>query len=209
MKQVSAKQAAVALSCLAIGGLTLSGCAPVVARGGPGTGNDELDEGALSTTLDKVDLDYLVQENLDALYKSAFWARDVEGNRRSQPLVTIFPIRNETTEHIDDQMAQLLSSIETSLVNSGEVRVVSRERQAAMIREAGMQHRAEIDPATAARIGRQLGARYYFTGKLSAVDERMKKTRRVQYALFLQALDVETSEILFQNETARSKAIKR
>ena len=184
------------------------GCAPVAARGGPGTGNDELDEGALSTSLDKLDLDYLVDQNLNALYKSAFWARDVEGSAQ-RPIVTIFPIRNETSEHIDDQMTQLLSSIETSLVNSGEVRVVSRERQESMIREAGLQNRVEIDASTAARIGRQLGARYYFTGKLSAVDERMKKTRRVQYALFIQALDVETSEILFQNETARSKAVKR
>lgn len=198
--------------CLLLGLGTLvigSACAPVATRGGPGTGNEELDEGALSTTLDKVDIDYLVDENLDALYKSGFWARRVEGNHRERPIVTIFPIRNDTTEHIDDQMAQLLSSIETSLVNSGEVRVVSRERQAEMIREAGLHHRSEIDPATAAKIGRQLGARYYFTGKLSAVDERMKKTRRVQYALFIQALDVETSEIMFQNEAARSKAIKR
>ena len=65
------------------------------------------------------------------------------------------------------------------------------------------------DPASAARIGRQLGAKYYVTGKLGAVDERLKKVRRVQYSLFIQVIEVENSLIRFQNESARSKAIKK
>jgi len=183
-------------------------CAPVVARGGEGTDNPYLDDAALSTTLDKADLDYLVANNLDALYASRFWQRDIL-DRGDQPYITIFPIRNDTSEHLEDQMLRLLSSIETSLVNSGEVRVVSRERQAEMIREVGYQQGENMDPATAARIGRQLGAKYYATGKLTAVDERYEDSRRVQYGLFLQIIEVETSLIKFQNESARSKAIKR
>jgi hypothetical protein len=65
-----------------------------------------------------------------------------------------------------------------------------------------------MDPKTAAKIGRQLGAKYYFTGKLSAVDERLQKTRRVQYTLFIQVIEVDTSLVKFQHESARSKAIK-
>ncbi len=54
-------------------------------------------------------------------------------------IVTIFPIENNTAEHLDDEMGILLSSIETSLVNSGLVNVVSRERQNQMVLELGMQ----------------------------------------------------------------------
>ena len=182
-------------------------CTPVVSRGGAGTANPGLDDAALSTQLDKRDIDYLVEQNLDALYASNFWRNDVEPG--SNPLVTIFPIRNETSEHLGDQMNTLLSAIETSLVSGGAVGVVSRERQSEMIAEVGYQHGAAMDQSTAAKIGRQLGAKYYFTGKLSAVDERLQKTRRLQYALFLQVLEVETSLIKFQHESARSKAIKR
>ncbi|MBW1884496.1 MAG: penicillin-binding protein activator LpoB [Deltaproteobacteria bacterium] len=185
------------------------GCAPKVSRGGAGTKNPGLDDAALSTGLDKVDLDYLVEENLNALFDSNFWQRSILDRPDDQPLVTIFPIRNDTSEHLGDQLDTLLSSIETFLVNSGSVGVVSRERQAEMMREVRYQQSGDIDPASAALIGRQLGAKYYFTGKVGAVDERLQKERRVQYSLFLQVIEVDTSLIRFQNETARSKAIKR
>lgn len=191
-------------ACLLASGL--AACAPVVSRGGPGTLNPGLDEAPLSTKLDKKDLDYLVEQNLTALYSSTFWTGEVSG--RGRPFVAIFPIRNETSQHVDDEMATLLSSIETSLVNSGAVSVVSRERQSALLAEIDYQRSGGMDPATAAKVGRQLNARYYITGKLGAVDERLQKTRRVQYSLFVQVIDVETSLIKFQHESIRSKAVK-
>ena len=55
---------------------------------------------------------------------------------------------------------------------------------------------------------KQIGAKYFVTGKLMAVDERLQKTRRVQYSLFIQIIEVETGLLKFQNESARSKALK-
>ncbi len=62
-----------------------------------------------------------------------------------------------------------------------------------------MQRGSHMDPATAGRLGKQLGA----------VAERMKKMRRMQYNLFIQILDIETSMVKFQNEAVRSKAVKQ
>jgi hypothetical protein len=61
----------------------------------------------------------------------------------------------------------------------------------------------------ASRIGKQIGAKYFITGKLQAVDERFNKERRVQYSLFMQVLDVETGVVKFQTKSERSKAIVR
>jgi len=198
-----------AVMAVALLGLAGSGCAAKVSRGGEGTRNPDLDDAPMSTGLDKRDIDYLVDQNLSALFESSFWRREVMGQRGEPLLVTIYPIRNDTTEHLNDQMNTLLSSIETALVDSGDVGVVSRERQEEMMREVGLQQSSEIDPYSAAQVGRQLGARYYFTGKLGAVDERLEKSRRLQYSLFIQVIDVETSLIKFQHDAARSKAIKR
>jgi hypothetical protein len=170
--------------------------------------NPGLDDAPLSTGLDKSDLDYLADENLSALFHSKFWQNEILGNPNHSPVITIFPIRNDTTEHLDNQLDTLLGSIETFLVNTGSVTVVSRERQAEMIREVRRQRSTDFNAATAARVGRQLGAKYYVTGKVGAVDERLNKQRRVQYSLFLQVIEVETGVIRFQNETQRSKAIK-
>jgi len=184
------------------------GCKPKAVRGGAGTSNPNLDKGALSTTLDRVDIKYLVDENLAAMFSSPFWGRDVQGTADA-PIVAIWPIKNATTQHLDDEMLTLLSEIETQMINSGSVNVVSRERQAEMVAETQLQNTDLFNPASAAQLGAQLGAKYYITGKITSTEERLNKERRVQYSLFLQVIEVETSMIKFQHTSERSKAIIR
>jgi uncharacterized protein (TIGR02722 family) len=204
MRAMSLPRVAIVLS-LAMP-VVLGGCKPKAIRGGEGTENPDLDEGAMGTGLDRKDLADLMKKNMTALMASPVWARWRSGK---PPVVAIWPIKNDTSEHLDDQMLTLLSSMETELVNSGVVSVVSRERQAEMIAEANLQQSADFNQATAAQIGKQMGAQYFITGKLQAVDERFDKQRRVQYTLFLQVLEVETSGSVFQIESERTKAIVR
>lgn len=183
------------------------GCAPRALRGGPGTDQPQLDQPALSTILDREDIRWLTEQTREALLDSAFWQRDVQG-ASEKPLFAIWPIENRTTQHLGDQMTTLLSSLETSLVNSGDVLVVARSRQQELADEIGVQQGAMFDPSRARSMGRQLGAEYFLTGKLTAVDERLEGTRRVQYTLFIQVIEVETGLVTFQNEAIRSKALK-
>ena len=184
-----------------------AGCKPKAIRGGEGTENPNLDNAAMSTGLDRVDLQDLMKKNLANLQAAPIW-QQWRGSGK-QPVIAIWPIKNDTTEHLDDQMLTLLSDIETELLNSNVVAVVSRERQEETIREANLQQTADFNPSMAAQIGQQIGAQYFITGKLQAVDERINKERRVQYTLFLQVIEVETSLVRFQTKSERSKAIVR
>jgi penicillin-binding protein activator len=184
-----------------------SGCAATAMRGGEGTANPNLDRPALSVALDRDDITYLVADYLKSLEASPFWQETIKGAAKP-PTVAIWPIQNATTQHLDDQMLTLLSSIETSLVNTNRVRVVDRSSQEALAREIGVQQGPTYDPSTAQRFGRQLGVQYFFTGKITSVDERLNNVRRVQYTLFLQVVEVETGLIRFQNEVSRSKAVQ-
>jgi hypothetical protein len=186
----------------------VSGCAARAVRGGDGTPYPDLDRAAMSTGLDRDDITYLVEDYLARLEASPFWQGAVKPAEPG-PVVAIWSIQNATTQHLDDQMLTLLSSIETALVNTNEVRVVDRTLQDSLAREIGIQHGSNYDPSSAQRLGRQLGAQYFFTGKITAVDERLNKQRRVQYTLFLQVIEIETGLIRFQNEVARSKALQR
>ena len=188
--------------------LVSSGCAPRALRGGEGTANPDLDRPAMSVLLDRDDITYLVDGYLGRLESSAFWQQRVKGSPK-QPIVAIWPIRNATSQHLDDQMLWLLSSIETSLINSGAVAVVDRSRQEEFAREIGIQQGSIYDPASAQRLGRQLGAQYFVTGKITSVDERLNKKHRVQYSLFLQVVEIETGVIRFQDQIDRSKQIER
>ena len=184
-----------------------AGCKPKAVRGGPGTENPNLDQGAMSTTLDRRDLQELMRMNMDKLMASPWWG---QVSQAPGTIVAIWPIKNETSEHIDDQLNTLLGDMETELVNSGVVSVVSRERQAEMANEVAVQQNRNIyDPNFANQISRQLGAKYYITGKVGTVDEYFSKERRVQDTLFMQVIEVETSLVRFQNKSERSKAIVR
>ena len=82
------------------------GCAPQALRGGAGTENPDLDRPALSVTLDRDDITYLVADYLERLEASRFWQQTVRG-AGTPPIVAIWPIRNATTQHLDDQMLTL------------------------------------------------------------------------------------------------------
>ncbi len=195
------------LLALALTSITSTGCKPKAVRGGPGTENPNLDQGAMGTGLDRRDLKELMQTNMAKLMESPWWAQ-MSGTPGQ--IIAIWPIKNETSEHIDDQLNTLLADIETEFVNSGVVSVVSRERQAEMANEVAVQQNRSIyDPAFANQISRQLGARFYITGKVGSVDEFFNKERRVQYTLFMQVIEVETSLVRFQFKSERSKAIVR
>ena len=181
-----------------------AGCSsdPVFVRGSEVEG---LDDPPMSTGIDKRDMEQLLHENMKHLVASPLaksWA-----DAGDRPTLAIFPMLNETSQHIDSQLQAVLSDAETFMVNSGLVTVVSRERQNQMIAEVEMQNGGHFDPAHAAQYGRQLGAKYYMTGKVYTADERTAGGRRVQYFMFMQVIETETSAVRWQNKAAFTKAL--
>ncbi len=180
----------------------LAACGPTYVRGSE---EPKLDEYAMSTGLDKKDLEKLLDENMKSMLASAVVA---EWKTQSPPpIVAIFPIANETSEHISNELDSLLSDIETRLVNGGFAQVVSREKQDQLIQEVKKQQGGAFDSSQAATYGRQLGARYFVTGKVYSTSERTEDQKRVQYHLFMQAIDVETGLVRWQNKADITKGV--
>ncbi len=174
-------------------------------------GSDEpgIDQPAMSTGLDKDDIERTLQKLLNQLREAEVmneWRTKAGQNDRQT--VAIAPFFNETTEHIDPQLDVMLGETETWLAGSNVVRVISHERQADMIREVeGAQHPV-FDPRHIPQYGKQLGVKYFVTGKVGASDERTAEARRVQYFIFMQVIDTETSEIRWQQKAYLTKALR-
>jgi penicillin-binding protein activator len=181
----------------------LSGCGggPRAVRGDDVAG---LDDQAMGTGLDRRDLQKMLNENMQILQGSAVIAR---WQREESPTVAVLPIRNETSEHIDSGLQALISDVETQLINAGHVRVISLENQQTLLEEIRRQYTDGYDQTQIASWGRQMGARYIITGKVFSTAERMSGERRVQYYMFMQVLEVETGQIVFQNRAAVTKAL--
>jgi len=188
------------LPLLAASGLACRNPTPV--RGAEVEG---LDDPAMSTGLDKRDLQQLMHDNMKAFVDSPLVAEWTQ--QGIKPQVAIYPLANETSEHIDSQLDALLSDIETYLVNSNKVTVISVERQRQMMNEIAKQQGGGFDMSKVAEVNRQLGAEYYITGKVFTSDERSKGERRVQYFMFIQVIDVATSAVRFQHKSELTKGI--
>ena len=162
-----------------------------------------------STGLDRADLERLYNENIQTLLASPVMAewQNAAVKTGKKSVVAIFPIVNETTEHIDTQLDALLSKMETQLVGTGALSVVSRQRQQQLAEELRLQQSGAFDAAQPAKLGRMLGAKYYVTGKIYDSAERTKGARRVQYFLFMQVIELETSLVAWQKEAALSKGL--
>lgn len=165
---------------------------------------DGLDDQAMGTGLDRRDLQKLLHENMTALDTSAVVKR---WDKEEMPQLAVLPFKNETSEHIDSALDALISDVETTLINAGHVSVISLENQQSLVAEIKRQQGDSFDQGKAAAYGRQLGVKYIITGKVFTTDEKFDNERRVQYYLFMQVLEVETGQILFQNKAALTKAI--
>jgi penicillin-binding protein activator len=188
------------LIALAIAGIA-AGCGPKAVRD---TDVEGLDTAAMSTGLDKRDLERMLRENMNALQKAPVIQR---WSQEDRPAVAVIPLRNETSEHIDSALDALISDIETKLVNAGHVRVISMDQQPKLVEEIRRQYSGAFDQSQIAGWGKQIGARYVVTGKVYNTDERQSGERRVQYFMFIQVLSIESGEILFQNKTNVTKAL--
>lgn len=165
----------------------------------------ELDDPAMSTGLDKVDLEKLFQENMGKLMKSPFY-REVTSD--SDPhSIAIYPIKNETSEHVGPQLQALLSDMETTLVNDRKLDVIDHERQAELLKELKIQQSDYYDETRAVEIGKRLGVEYFLTGKVYDSAERTSDVRRVQYFVFMQVVSVETGRIEWQEKSELTKGL--
>lgn len=174
------------------------------------TEKPDIDEYTMSLRFDRKDLDRLYNDNIDKLLSSRIskkWERDAATGKA--PVVAVFPMRNETSEHIDGQLEALLSKFETDLVNKSAADVLSHKDQPDLIAEIKRQQADAYDPQRLAGYGKQLGAQYFVTGKVYDSAERVEDERREQYYMFVQVIDVETGAIKFQNESKITKGLMK
>jgi uncharacterized protein (TIGR02722 family) len=193
----------ISILCTLLGASLLSSAcgSPKAVRGEDVAG---LDDQAMGTGLDQRDLKKLLSENMTAMQSSAVVKR-WEGE--NSPTVSVLPIRNETSEHIESALDALISDIETTLVNGGHVTVKSLEQEPQMMALVKKQQGDAYDQGTVANWGKQLGVQYVVTGKVFTTDEKFDGERRVQYYMFIQVLEVATGAIRFQNKAELTKAI--
>ena len=180
----------------------LVGCSgPTFSRDGE---NPDIDKGAMSTGLDREDL----QKSLDEWYEDFADSRFVkEASPSDRTSISVLHIENNTSERISGALSSLITSVETKLVNTGVFSVVANDQVAKDAIYKELAAGDAVDPTSMAAAGKRLGVKYFIYGDVGDTAEKTSDRRRVQYYLFLKVVEVETNVIVFQQQIDRTKQI--
>lgn len=93
----------------------------------------------------------------------------------ARPSVCVMYFQNNSGDATFDPLQKgLADMLVTDLAAAPELRVVERARLQEVLGELELQRSEYVDPATAGKVGRLLGATYVVTGALAAVDPQIR-----------------------------------
>ncbi len=123
-----------------------------------------------------------------------------------RPLACVMPFTYSASDpQYASSVTGLQDALTASLMKTSRIRLVERARVDAALKELQLASSGVIDPATAAQVGRQLGARYAVLGSITALsvnDEwrsvkiAEKTDRKVEVSAEARLVNLETGELL-------------
>jgi len=117
----------------------------------------------------------------------------------ARPSVCVLPFDNHTGDAAWDPLRRgLADMVATDLAATPGLQVVERTRLAEVLAEQDLQATDRVDPATAGRIGKLVGAAFAVTGTITAVEPRIRIDVRL--------VRVETGEVLVAEQVVGDKA---
>lgn len=142
---------------------------------------------------------------------------DHEGKGTDKRIIVYMgEVRNETSEHIDT--AGITDSIRTELLKSGRFRFVTGDQGQDEIGEQVrfQQGSGRVTPEMAKAFGKQLGADMILYGNMRSIEKKRGrsvesaggKVEDVYYQFVLNAVNIETGEIIWAEQTELRKTAK-
>ncbi|MBV7315834.1 penicillin-binding protein activator LpoB [Shewanella sp. NIFS-20-20] len=116
-----------------------------------------------------------------------------------RPIIFVDSIKNKTSEHIDTE--SVTDSISNQLLRSGKFRFIDMTRVDSVRKQLDYQNNSGmVDPSTAIKFGRQIGAQYMLYGNLSSIVKQDGSTRDVYYKMTMRLMDLDTGLIEWSDE---------
>lgn len=150
----------------------------------------------------------IVNALTDSLLNAAY-----ESTENEKPIVIIYGIDNETTEHIST--TGISDDIRLQLIRSGEYRFINRQQRENLIAEADYQYTGFVAPEQRVSEGRQLGADYILSGTLRSIEKkearqwRLNKSEVIYYSMNLEMTSLKTGEIIWADAVELAREATR
>jgi uncharacterized protein (TIGR02722 family) len=132
----------------------------------------------------------------------------VEVTKKSRPVMFVDRIKNKTSEHIDTE--SITDTVSTRLLRSGKFRFVDMTKVEDVYRQLDYQSDSGlVDPKTAVKVGKQIGAQYMLYGNLSSIVKRTEDKKDVYYKFTMKLMHLETGLVEWSDEKEIRKTKER
>lgn len=147
----------------------------------------------------------LVAEEMTKDATNRPWREDFEKEKGRKPVIIISLIKNNTSEHIDEEM--FIKQMEREFINQGTIRIVQGGEFRQRLREerADQQEYASVD--TQKKWGRELGADFMMNGIITSVTDSYGKEKTIYYQVNLELTNLETNEKVWIGEKKIKKYV--
>jgi len=116
-------------------------------------------------------------------------------------------LRNDTDEHVNTRT--IMEKVRTKLIHGGIASFVDDQAVIDILNQLKFQQSGLFDNKTAARVGKLVGARYILRGTISSIRKRTERTDIIYYNVTLQAVDIETGEIIWTDEKELQRMFRK
>jgi uncharacterized protein (TIGR02722 family) len=123
----------------------------------------------------------------------------VQLTQTQSPVMYVSGLTNNTSEFIDTQA--ITDTISTQLIQSGKFQFVDMNKVKAIKKQLNYQNNSGmVNPATAAKIGQQVGAQYMFYGDISSITAVNSSQQSQYYQITMRLMNIQTGIITWQGQ---------
>lgn len=137
--------------------------------------DDMSEERLLDDKFNESDMRQIAETMVKSLTESA-----LIHDSKKRPVVLVTLVKNRSQEHID--MKSMTDKIRVALVKSGKFRFTEKENREEIAGEIEYQsHGGYVDPETARKKGKAIGAEYFLTGEITDRVQEVGNKKYVYY----------------------------
>jgi len=134
----------------------------------------------------------------DTMIGSLTESRVVRETKKA-PVVLVTLVKNRTQEHID--MKSMTDKIRVALIKSGKFRFTEKEVRGEISEEVAYQSESGyVNPETARKKGRQIGADFFLTGEITDRVQEVGDKKYVYYKTTLNLVNIDSGILDWTDE---------
>lgn len=147
----------------------------------------------------------LVAEEMITDALNSPWLESSDYSATKKPVVTVGTITNKTAEHID--VSIFVKDIQRAVINSQKAKFVASKPQKEELRDERREQQKYSREETVKQMAAETGADVMLQGQISSIIDRFENQRVMFYQVDLEAVDIESGEIIWQGQKKIKKFI--